>query len=373
MEAPKPLPDPSHVNVDEPDFDRYSRQILFHGIGPEGQSRLALARVGVVGCGATGTISSSLLARAGIGHLRLIDRDFVEPSNLQRQILFDEADALATTPKAAAARDKLRQANSAIELEAHTTDLTPSNIHALLGDLHLILDASDNFETRFLLNDFSVSTGIPWIYAAALGSYAATMTVLPKPAPGLTPPWQPTACLACLFPEPPSGTADTCDTAGILGPTVTLAASLQVAEALKLLTGQPHLLRRTLISTDLWQPAANHRLHRAEIAAATPLPGCPVCDLRRFPNLAGNSRPQITLCGRNAVQIHQHHNQLDLEALAAQLRRDPDLHSIRFNSLLLRFQRGPHTLTVFPDGRALIQGTTDPALARSLYARFLGA
>ena len=296
----------------------------------------------------------------------------MEASNLQRQILYDEADALATAPKAVAARQKLLLANSAIRVEAHTTDLTPANIGALLGDVDLILDATDNFETRFLLNDFAVQKGLPWIYAAAVGSYAATMSILPKPAPGQTGPWDPTACLACLFPEAPAGAAETCDTAGILGPAVTLAASLQVTEALKLLTGQPHLIRRTLVSTDLWQPVAHHRLHRAEITASSPRQGCLCCDLREFPHLEGATRPQITLCGRNAVQIHEHHRPLDLPALQSTLSRNPEISDLRSNSLLLRFRRGSQTVTVFPDGRALIQGTTDPALARSLYARFLG-
>ena len=351
---------------------RYSRQILFPGIGPEGQARLARGCVAIVGCGATGAVSASLLARAGVGLLRLIDRDFVETSNLQRQILYDEADALATTPKAVAARHKLLKANSAIQIEAHTTDLTPATIGALLGGMDLVLDATDNFETRFLLNDFAVQSGVPWIYAAAVGSYAATMSILPRPAPGQTTPWEPTACLACLFPDPPAGPTETCDTAGILGSAVTLAASLQVTEALKLLTGQPHLMRRTLVSTDLWQPAVHHRLHRAEIAASLPREGCLTCDRREFPHLAGANRPQITLCGRNAVQIHEHHRPLDFAALESTLARNPEVSDLRSNSLLLRFRRGEQTMTVFPDGRALIQGTTDPALARSLYARFLG-
>lgn len=353
-------------------LERYSRQILFPGIGPEGQARLARSRVGVVGCGATGAVSASLLARAGVGLLRLIDRDFVEPSNLQRQLLYDEADALGAMPKAVAARDRLLAANSAIEIEAHIADLAPTNIRDLLGDLDLILDATDNFETRYLLNDFAVRNELPWIYAAAVGSYAATMSILPKPANGGTVPWEPTACLTCVFPEPPTGPTETCDTAGILGPAVTLAASLQVGEALKLLTGHVDLLRRTLVSTDLWQPAAGHRLHRAEISARSPRPGCRTCDHRAFPHLEGRDRPQITLCGRNAVQIHEHHRPLDLRTLQATLARSPEITDVRSNSLLLRFRRGEQTITVFPDGRALIQGTTDPALARSLYARFLG-
>ena len=236
----------------EPD-QRYSRQILFPGIGPLGQALLAKAHVAIVGVGATGAAASSLLARAGVGNLTLIDRDVVEPSNLQRQVLFDEADALASNPKADAARRKIQLFNSSIQVFAHTVDLVPGNIHQLLAPANLILDATDNFETRYLLNDFAVQTTVPWIYAAAIGAYATTMIILPRPpvsetADPVPPPWQPTACLACIFPQPPSGPIETCDTAGILSTAVNLAASIQVTEALKILTGQPHLVRRTLLS-----------------------------------------------------------------------------------------------------------------------------
>lgn len=355
------------------DLDRYSRQILFPGIAEAGQRRLSQARVAIVGCGATGTVSSTLLARAGVGHISLIDRDFVETSNLQRQILYDETDAREALPKAEAARRKLLAANSSISVEAHITDLVPSNIAALLGTADLILDASDNFETRYLINDFAVQSGTPWIYAAAVGSLAATMTVLPRaPAGTPPPPYQSTACLACIFPEPPSGTGETCDTAGILGTAVMLAASLQVTEAFKILVGDYHAVRRTLFSADLWSPRSGRGLQHAEISS-DPRSGCEVCDKRIFRHLAGEHRPQITLCGRNSVQIHEHNRPIDLAALAQKLRQDPGLTNVRSNSLLLRFSRDPHTLTIFPDGRALIQGTTDPAIARSLYARFVGA
>jgi adenylyltransferase/sulfurtransferase len=337
--------------------DRYSRQILFPGIGAAGQARLAQARVAVVGVGATGAAAASLLARAGAGHLTLIDRDFVEPSNLQRQVLFDEADARAATPKAEAARAKIAAFNSEVRVEARIADLVPGNIAELLGGAHLLLDCTDNFETRYLMNDYAVEQGKPWIYAAAIGAYAATMTILPHD----------TACLACLFPEPPSGAVETCDTAGILSTAVNLAASIQVTEALKLLTGQPEKVRRTLISFDLWTN------ERSEISTARPNPACAVCGARRFVHLAGSARPHITLCGRNSVQIHEHHRPLDLAALEARLRPQADLTDLRSNALLLRFRRGEHTVTVFPDGRALIQGTTDPAVARTLYARFIGA
>ncbi len=379
------MPDPStprsHLNSplqQGPLSARYSRQILFPGIGLEGQQRLQAARVAIVGVGATGAASASLLARAGVGHLTLIDRDFVEPSNLQRQILFDEADALANLPKAEAARKKILLFNSAIQVEAVIADLIPANIHDLLAPAHLIpvdliLDCTDNFETRYLLNDYAVREAKPWIYAAAIGAYAATMNILPRlwgnpGAPHLASErWNPTACLACLFPTPPSGPVETCDTAGILSTAVNLAASIQSTEALKLLTNQSHLLRRTLLSHDLWSN------QRAEINASTPNPDCPVCGQRLFTHLAGTARPHITLCGRNSVQIHEHHRPIDLAQLHATLERQPDVSGIRSNAMLLRFQRAPQTLTVFPDGRALIQGTTDIPLARSLYARFIGS
>ncbi len=373
------LPAMSQPASSIPDSDRYSRQILFPGIGAEGQQRLAGAHAAIVGVGATGAATASLLARAGVGRLTLIDRDIVEPSNLQRQVLFDEADAAAATPKAEAARAKIAQFNSAIRVDAHIADLVPRNIHELMNEAHLLLDCTDNFETRYLLNDYAAQQAKPWIYAGAIAAQAATMTILPRSQPippGGTSPdsetWaestlaQPTACLACLFPTPPTGPTETCDTAGILGAAVNLAASLQTAEALKILTGQLHLVRRTFLSLDLW---ANQR---TEISTSAPDPDCPVCHHRRFTHLAGTARPHITLCGRNSVQIHEHHRPISLPSLQARLLPNADITDLRVNALLLRFRRGPHQVTVFPDGRALIQGTTDPAVARSLYARFIG-
>ncbi len=353
------------------DADRYSRQILFPPIGLEGQRRLGRAHAVIVGCGATGAAAASLLARAGVGTLTLIDRDFVEPSNLQRQMLYDEADARDALPKAEAARHHLSLVNAAVTVHAHIADLTPTNVRALLSGAHIILDGTDNFETRFLLNDFAVEQTVPWIYAAAIGAYAATLNILPLPpvGTGSSSPFPfnlATACLACLFPAPPSGSLPTCDTAGILATAVNLAASLQVTEALKYLTGQPEAMRRTLFSFDLW--TGEH----SQVNAAAPDPGCTVCGQRTFRHLSGVDRPHITLCGRNSVQIHEHRRPVDLAALAERLRRQPDISSVRSNGLLLRFERSPHTLTLFADGRALIHGTTDPALARSLYARFIG-
>jgi molybdopterin-synthase adenylyltransferase len=333
--------------------DRYSRQVLFPGIGAAGQSKLAQARVAIVGCGATGTCVSSLLARAGAGHLLIIDRDYVEPSNLQRQSLFDEADAAESLPKAVAAARKIAAFNSEVQVRAEVADLTPENVSALLSDYHLILDATDNFETRYLVNDFAVKHGQPWIYAAAVGSYAVTMNIIPGE----------TACLACVFPTAPQGTIETCDTAGILNSAVNLAASIQATEALKFLTGARDKLRRSLLSFDVW--TNDH----AEVKAAHPRPGCQACDQHDFVHLAGQGRPQITLCGRNSVQIHERQRPVDFKEMSGRL--EPH-GTVKHNDFVLKFWRDPYELTLFPDGRAIIKGTTDTAVARSLYARFVG-
>ena len=342
--------------------ERYSRQILFSGIGEAGQQRLATAHVAIVGCGATGAASASLLARAGVGTLTLVDRDFVEFSNLQRQVLFDESDARGSLPKAEAARRKIALFNSAVHVNAQIADLVPANIEEMLGSADTILDATDNFETRYLVNDYAVREGKPWIYAAAVGAYAATMNILPSQTDGTD--YAATACLACIFPKPPSGPVETCDTAGILSTAVNLAASIQVTEALKYLTGQPEAMRRSLLSFDLWTN------DRSEISTNKPDPGCAVCGARTFTHLAGEGRPHITLCGRNSVQIHEHHRPVDLAAMHQRLAAHG---TVRSNDMLLRFERPPHTLTLFADGRAIIQGTTDTAVARTLYARYIGS
>ncbi len=375
---------PDHAITDR---ERYSRQVLFAGIGESGQHLLGRAHVTIVGVGATGAATASLLARAGVGHLTLIDRDFVEPSNLQRQMLFDEADAHLALPKAEAARRHLARINSSVQVTAHVADLVPRNAAQFLA-ADLVLDCTDNYETRYLINDLCVRDGRPWIYAAAVGAYAATMNILPRPASqtisGPTekdatacsqaaPVVEPTACLACIFPSAPSGNLETCDTAGILSMAVNLAASIQTTEALKFLTHQPHLMRRSLVSFDLWTPNPQGTLFRSEISTGAPRPGCEVCDQRNFRALSGEQRPHITLCGRNSVQIHQHQQPIDLGELKTRLDRLGEVRDARANGLLLRFSYGAYTLTVFPDGRALVQGTTDVGLARSLYARFLGS
>lgn len=336
--------------------DRYSRQILFRGIGAEGQQKLAAARVAIVGCGATGSALAGLLARAGVGKLRIIDRDYVEPSNLQRQSLFDEADAAESLPKAIAAIRKIAAFNSAIEVEPKVDDLIPGNIEALLEGMGLILDGTDNFETRYLINDYAVDRSLPWIYAAAVGSYAVTLNVVPGK----------TACLACIFPDSPRGIVDTCETSGILNSAVNLVASIAATEALKILVhgSQAPNLRRTLLSFDLWTN------EHAEISTAKPRLGCRACRERNFIHLAGEGRPHITLCGRNSVQIHERQRPIDF----AEMDRRLQPHGVvRHNDFVLKFWHDPYEMTLFPDGRAIIKGTTDTAVARSLYARYVGS
>ncbi len=333
--------------------ERYSRQILFPGIGAEGQRRILESRVAIVGCGATGSALASLLARAGVGSLRIIDRDYVEPSNLQRQMLFDETDAADSVPKAIAACRKIAEFNSQIVTEPHVSDLTSENANQLLSDVHLILDGTDNFETRYLINDYAVKNSLPWIYVGAMGSYAITMNIVPGES----------ACLACLFPDAPGGMVDTCDTAGILNSAVNLAASISATEALKLLTGARQQLRKTLLSHDLWLN------QRSEIAASNPRSDCRTCGRRDFAHLTGAGRPHITLCGRNSVQIHEHHRPVNLSDLSKRLQPHG---SVRHTDFILKFWKEPYEMTLFPDGRAIIKGTTDTALARSLYARYIG-
>jgi molybdopterin/thiamine biosynthesis adenylyltransferase len=333
--------------------ERYSRQVLFPGIGREGQRKLASSHAVLVGCGATGSALASLLARAGLGRLRIIDRDYVESSNLQRQSLFDEADAAESLPKAIAAARKIRAFNSQIVVEPEVADLTPENVEALLAGTELILDGSDNFETRYLINDFAVKHALPWIYTAAVGSYGVTLNVLPGK----------TACLACIFPDSPKGTLETCETAGILNSAVNLVASLAATEALKLLVGAGDRLRRTLLSFDVWSN------QRAEVGAAKPRGGCRACGERDFIYLAGAGRPHITLCGRNSVQIHERHRPVDLAEMSQRLQPHG---AVRHTDFVLKFWREPYEMTLFPDGRAIIKGTSDTAVARSLYARYIG-
>ena len=337
-------------------LDRYSRQILFSGIGEPGQERLARASAVIVGCGAIGASTAALLARAGVGRLRIVDRDFVDPSNLQRQSLFDESDARESLPKAVAAERKLRAINSAIFAEGVVADLTARNAEELLSGFDLVLDGTDNFETRFLVNDFAIKRNLSWIYAAAVGSYGVTMAIRPDI----------TACLACILEgdRPTVGIEETCDTIGVLGPVVQLVSSLESAEALKLLAGKEDALHGRLISCDVW----SGRFQSVEPSRNL---GCRACVRREFSYLDGEAQPHITLCGRNSVQIHERSRSLDLVALGARLRSS--VESVRHNEFLLRFCVPPYEMTVFADGRAILKGSQDPAVARSLYARFIGA
>jgi adenylyltransferase/sulfurtransferase len=330
--------------------------MLFAGIGEEGQQRLLASSVVIVGCGAIGAAAAGLLVRAGVGRIRILDRDFVEPSNLQRQTLFDEDDARQVLPKAVAAERKLRAINSGVAVEGLVEDLNPRNAAKLLSGFDLILDGTDNFETRFLINDCAVQSAAPWIYAAAVASYGVSMTV----RPGLTP------CLACLLESSTNGRGleETCDTVGVLGPIVNLVASLEVAEALKLLAGREQALHGRLISCDVWTG------HFQSVRIARN-PACRACARLDFSYLTGQAQPHVTLCGRDSVQIHERNRTLDLGAL--QQRLVATASDVRHNEFLLSFRVAPYQVTVFADGRAIFKGTKDPSVARSLYARYIGA
>ncbi|HVS89110.1 MAG TPA: ThiF family adenylyltransferase [Candidatus Acidoferrum sp.] len=343
-------------HVSDSFHEKYSRQILFAGIGEEGQKRLMSASAVIVGCGAIGAATANLLVRAGIGRVRIVDRDFVEPSNLQRQTLFDEGDAREALPKAVAAERKLRAVNSGVAVEGIVADVAPKNVEELLLGFDLILDGTDNFETRFLINDVAVKNRRPWIYAAAVASYGLTMTI----RPGLTP------CMACLLESgsPDQGLEETCDTIGVLGPIVNLIASLEVAEAMKLLAGREEALHGRLVSCDVWSG------HFQSVRVARN-PECRACARREFVYLQGAAQAHITMCGRDSVQIHERNRVLDLGALRARLA--PTVADVRHNEFLLRFRVPPYEMTVFADGRAILKGTKDPAVARTLYARYIGA
>jgi molybdopterin/thiamine biosynthesis adenylyltransferase len=333
--------------------ERYSRQELLPGIGEAGQRRLLDSKVAIVGCGAIGTGIAALLGRAGVGRIKIVDRDYVELSNLQRQSLFDEADARESLPKAVAAARKIASLNSAIQVIPLVADLTPDNVGVLLEDVDVVFDGTDNFETRYLINDFCVSKAKPWIYSAAVGSYGVTMNILPRE----------TACLACFFEQPPQAT-ETCDTVGILGSAVQLVASIAAAEGIKLLAeGRTHL-RLRLLSWDVWDNT------HAEVDASRPRMDCRVCQQSEFQHLSGRARPQVTLCGRNSVQIHERRKAVDFQEMGRKLGPHG---KVRHNEFILKFWCGPYEMTLFPDGRAIIKGTTDAAVARSLYARFIGA
>lgn len=336
--------------------ERYSRQILFNGIGKTGQQRLLDSRVLIVGCGALGSSQAESLARAGVGHLRIADRDFVEASNLQRQAMFTERDAFERLPKAVAAANHIAEINQEINVEPEIVDVNHSNIEQLIKDCDLVLDGTDNFATRYLVNDACVKHELNWIYGAAVGSYGVTMSIQPHQTP----------CLRCVFEEaPPAASAPTCDTSGVIMPIISVVAAVQVTEALKLLTGQTETLHRSLMQFDVW------RNEWRKINPGPPSPDCPTCGRGEFRTLeAVSDEFAAVLCGRNAVQISPAQStRLDFQQLADRLRATGE---VRFNDYLLRFRTGEFELTVFQDARSIIRGTSEVKTARSLYAKYIG-
>ena len=339
-----------------PRDERYSRQIRFAPIGAAGQQRLQTSRVLVVGLGALGSVAADQIIRAGVGFVRLVDRDFVELSNLQRQSLFDEEDIRSNLPKAAAAEAKLRRVNSSVQIEARVDDVNPANIEDYIADVDLVLDALDNFETRFVINDACAKHRKPWIYTAAVGSYGLVMPILP----GTTP------CLRCLLGNLPApGTSATCETAGVIAPITHVIASIQVAEALKFLTGNLDAADIRLISYDIW----SHRFQRIDVgdeAMAT----CLVCSTGRFEYLNGTPLRTVTLCGRNAVQlIPGVKGDINFAELSKSIAA---FGPVQFNDFLLKCSCPPYELTLFKDGRAIVKGTEETGLARSVYSKMVG-
>jgi adenylyltransferase/sulfurtransferase len=338
--------------------EKYSRQVLFTQIGQAGQERLLRSRIVIFGCGALGTVQADTLCRAGVGNIRIVDRDFLEESNLQRQTLFSEEDVRQALPKAVAAQRRLSHVNSQISVESFVTDVNHRNIERFIDGMDCILDATDNFETRFLINDVAVKYGIPWIYGAAVGGHGLTMTIIPFQTP----------CLRCIFETMPApGTSPTCDTAGVLGPIANIIASIQVTETLKILTGNLHRISRQMISVDVWENVWK----LLDISEARREGECPTCKLGRFDFLSGEEGSSITvLCGRNSVQVNSHSTSLlDFEQLANRLR---PLGNVHFNQFLFKFDLDNYEIAVFPDGRGIVRGTKDTAVARSLFAKYVG-
>ena len=346
-------------SINEKDLTRYNRQMRFAPLGEDGQRRLSAARALVCGCGALGSVSANLLARAGVGHLRIVDRDFLELSNLQRQVLYDEADVAAGLPKAIAAAEKLRRINSQIEVEPVVADVDPTNIARLCENVDVIVDGTDNFETRLLINDAAAKLRIPWVYAGSIGAEGQTMTILPGE----------TACLRCLMQEaPPPGTTPTCDTAGVLGGAVSVVASIQAVEAIKILSGHREAVSRVLTVIDLW----DNRVRQVKLDTLRDSGQCPTCNGQEYPWLEGQRGSHTAvLCGRNAVQLSPPSGGgVPLGALAAKL---TGVGRVTRNKFLLRLDVDEFQLTVFPDGRAIIGGTNDIATARTLHAKYIGS
>jgi len=337
--------------------ERYSRQILFREIGRTGQQKLLDSRVLIVGCGALGASHAEMLARAGVGELRIIDRDFVEFTNLQRQTLFKESDATERLPKAVAAERRIREINSEIKIDPVVADVNNSNVESLIAECDLVLDGTDNFQVRYLLNDACVKHNVTWIYGAAVSSYGTTMTIIP----GTTP------CLRCIFEDmPDGGSAPTCDTAGVIMPIISTVSSTQVAEALKILVGDHDSLHGSLLQFDIW---ANDR-QRIKLGPSNA--DCVCCGRHVYEFLDADSKEfAAVLCGRNAVQIAPENGaRIDLVQLAERLRA---VGAVKQNAYLLRFMEGDRELTVFADGRAIVKGTDDIVAARTLYARYIGS
>lgn len=345
-------------NVPRESLERYSRQMMFPPIGEEGQRRLLRSRVTLCGCGALGTVIANVLVRAGVGFLRIIDRDFIEWHNLQRQVLFDEDDVRDCLPKAEAAARKLRKINSDVQIEPVVADVDHTNILEFIKDADVVLDGTDNFETRYLINDACVKLGKPWVYGGCIGSYGQTMTIIPGETP----------CLRCVIESaPPPGMAPTCETAGVLGSAVNVIASLQAVEAIKILTGHKEAINRNLIYIDVWEDI----FRSFKIESLREKADCPTCKKGEFPWLEGKfGSHTTTLCGRNAVQVvHRRREQLSFEELAQKLQ---GVSEVKYNRFMMRFKVDGYEFTVFPDGRAIIKGTNDVAKARTLYAQYIG-
>jgi adenylyltransferase/sulfurtransferase len=351
----------------EVSLERYARQMRYAPLGEAGQRRLLASRALVCGCGALGSVIASTLARAGVGMLRIVDRDFLELNNLQRQVLFDEADVAAAMPKAVAASEKLRLINSSIEIEPIVADVEPGNVLALATDCDIILDGTDNFETRFLLNEAAVKLGLPWVYGGSIGAEGQTLTILPGQPP----------CFRCVMSEPPPpGTSPTCDTAGILGSVVNVVASIQACEAIKILSGHTDSVSRQLTVIDLW----DNQMRQLNLDQLRASGGCPTCRADADPNepfpwLTGRRGSHTAvLCGRNSVQLSAMNTNGDrlasLDAIADKL---SSVGQVTRNKYLLRCTIGKYTITLFADHRAIISGTTDPAEARTIYAKYVGA
>lgn len=327
-------------------------------IGKEGQQRLAAGRALVCGCGALGSAIASTLVRAGVGHVRVVDRDYLELSNLQRQVLYDEADVEAGLPKAIAAGIKLRATNSEVTVESVVADVTHKNIAELAGDCDVLVDGTDNFEVRFLLNDFSLSAGKPWVYGGVIGAEGQSMTIVPGE----------TACLACLLAEPPPpGATPTCDTAGVLAPTVNMVAAIQSAEVMKLLSGNRDAISRKLTIVDLWR----NTLRQVDLVKLRESGNCRACGQRDLVWLDGRRGSKTAvLCGRNAVQLRPDGSQsLDLHALAGSLHGVAEVFA---NEYLLRAETDKYSVTIFPDGRAIVAGTDDVGVARGVFSQLVG-